>query len=310
MGKTTWSLLTPPYQGAISIIQLEGDVDSELSRLTNRSAWVQGTLHLVNIQDIDEAICVKLNKTLALIMPHGGTHILRKLGKRFEELGIQRAGNPSYPEARDEIEIAMLQTLSIAQSPLATELLLQQPDKLRGATPSEEDIERAIILNRLIYPPKVVLLGMPNTGKSTLMNALRKQETSIVHERPGATRDAVGTRINCAGLMIDLYDLPGFRQSDDHIEQEAINLAKGIAEDAVLTIRIADAESEWLPATQNSLKVCTKSDLSGRDDADICVSAHTGEHLEELCVSIRDTIVPPEMLTSDAPWFFYNPIEE
>lgn len=311
MAKTTWTLLTPPSQGAIAIIQIFGQVTPALEALTGRSTWDDGSLHLVNIPDIDEAVAVKISDELAHIMPHGGIHILRKLAIRFEDLGIDQEGEPQYPEAKDDIESAMLKTLSIAKSPLATKLLLQQPNKLRGATPCEEDNKRSAILNRLITPPKVVLLGAPNTGKSTLMNALTRQDTSIVHNLPGATRDAVGARINCNGVTIDLYDLPGFRESNDAIEQEAIRIAKTIADEAVLTLLIADSENSWLETTRNCIRVATKSDLQARDDADLCVSAKTGEHLQELSLAIRDAIVPPDVLRHDGPWFFegYKPTE-
>ena len=313
MANTNWTLLTPPSQGAIAIVQLAGTpgITPELEKLTGRSTWNDGSLYLVNIPDIDEAVAVKINDNLAHIMPHGGVHILRKLAIRFEELGIEQTDEPQYPEAKDLVEVAMLQTLSIAKSPLAVELLLQQPPKLRGVTPSQDDVKRSAILNHLITPPKVVLLGAPNTGKSTLMNALTKLDTSIVHHLPGATRDAVGARINCGGLVIDLYDLPGFRNSDDPIEQEAIQLAKTIADEATLTILITDYETNWLETTRDSIQVATKSDIKPRDGADICVSAQTGENMQELSLAIRDAIIPPEVLGSDEPWFFggYRPTE-
>jgi tRNA modification GTPase len=295
--------------GAIAIIQLPS---SALPKVTNRSKWNDGDLHLVTIPDIDEAVAVKLNDNVARLMPHGGKHILRKLQARFAELGIEQGDSPQYPEAQDSIEAAMLATLAIAESPLAVDLLLQQPPRLRGTVPTQEDKVHSAILNHLIYPPKVVLLGAPNTGKSTLMNALTKQDTSIVHDLPGATRDAVGARINCGGLVIDLYDLPGFRETGDAIEQEAISLAKQIADDAVLTILIADADHDWEKITQRQLKIATKSDISTRDDGDLCVSAHSGENMQALAIAIRNAIVPPEILQSEKPWFFcgYSPTDE
>lgn len=310
MPKSTWSLLTPPNSGAIAIIQLTGQVTELLEQLTSKSNWNNQEIHLVTIPNVDEAIAVQHNPNLAYLMPHGGVHILRKLAALFEHLGIEQADQLQYPEASDDLETAMLQTLSIAKSPLAVELLLKQPSKLRGKTPIQDDITRSATLHHLIVPPKVVLLGAPNTGKSTLMNALTKQDTSIVHELAGATRDAVGARINCAGLVIDLYDLPGFREAKDSIEQDAISLAKTIADEAVLTILIADDETEWCHTTHDSIRVATKSDAQTRDDADLSVSAHTGEHLQELSILIRDSIVPPKVLQHDGPWFFYSPTVE
>ena len=291
-------------------MQLSGDITTELRTLTGRTTWEKGSLYLVDIPDIDEAVAVQINSKLAHIMPHGGVHILRKLAHRFEELGITQTNDAQFPEAKDAIEATMLHTLSIAKSPLAVELLLSQPQKLRGASPTEEDAARSTALNHLIVPPKVVLLGAPNTGKSTLMNALTKQDTSIVHDLPGATRDAVGARINCDGLVIDLFDLPGFRGSDDEIEQDAITIAKQIASEAVFTILIADSEHDFFDTIETAIRVATKSDVQKRTDADLCVSAHTGENMQELATAIRDAIIPPEVLQSDAPWFFYSPTVE
>jgi small GTP-binding protein len=309
MPKETWTLLTPPNMGAIAIIQLPS---SALPKLTNKTEWEIGKLYLVSIPDIDEAVGVKVTDAIAHIMPHGGLQILRKLADRFAALGIEQTETPIFLEAQNDIEAAMLVSLSKAQSPLAVDLLLSQPSKLAGVTPTEDDLARGALLDHLIHPPKVVLLGAPNTGKSTLMNALTKQDTSIVHDLPGATRDAVGARINCAGLVVDLYDLPGFRETGDPIEQDAIALAKQIASDAVLTILIADADQDWTLVTKRHVKVATKSDLEARNDADICVSAHTGDNLQELAVAIRDAIVPPKILQSEQPWFFsgYSPTEE
>ena len=313
MAKSNWTLLTPASQGAIAIIQITGDVDNVLSSLTERSSWDIGKMHLTNIPEIDEVVAVKLSDTLAHIMPHGGMQILRNFAQRCADLGIQQEDTPQFPEAQDEVEAEMLRALSIAESPLAAELLLAQPPKLRGTAPSQEDLDRSSRLNHLITPPKVVLLGKPNTGKSTLMNALTRQDTSIVHDLPGATRDAVGARINCAGLVIDLYDLPGYRESDDEIEQEAIRIASTIANQAALTILIADNEHDWIESSHtHTISVATKSDLGERGDADLSVCAISGNCMEELSVLIRDAIVPPEDIVHDGPWFFagYSPIAE
>lgn len=313
MAKTTWTLLTPASQGAIAIIQITGDVDHVLSSLTERSSWEIGKMHLTNIPEIDEVVAVKLSETLAHIMPHGGMQVLRNFSQRCADLGIGQGDTPQFPEAEDEIEAVMLLTLSIAESPLAAELLLAQPPKLRGASPSQEDLDRSRRLDHLITPPKVVLLGQPNTGKSTLMNALTRQDTSIVHDLPGATRDAVGARINCAGLVIDLYDLPGYRESDDKVEQDAIRIASNIANQAALTILIADKDHAWIESSHTpKISVATKSDLGDRDDANLSVCAISGHCMEELSVLIRDAIIPPEDIVHDGPWFFagYKPIAE
>ncbi len=312
MSPDTWSWLTPNSMGAIGLLQVTGKVDNILRSLTGRSTWQENKLYLVNIAGIDEAVAVKTSSTCAHLMPHGGIQIRRKLDQKLVEIGAKNTSEQRFPEANSLLESQVLNVLSKAQSPLAAQLLLQQLKLLQGVTPTENDLNRSASLDHLIHPPTVVLLGAPNTGKSTLMNALSKQNTSIVHDQPGATRDAVGARIDCAGLIINLYDLPGFRETEDLIEREAIEIARKIAGNATLTLLINDHEQNWLECKTAHLKVRTKSELSESADADIYVSAEQATGIEKLCLAIRNAIVPDILLESPKPWFFngYSPTEE
>ena len=71
----------------------------------------------------------------------------------------------------------------------------------------------------------MVLVGAPNAGKSSLSNALLGRDASIVSPEAGTTRDAVSARIDLAGLVVEWFDLPGVRETEDCIEREAIGLA-------------------------------------------------------------------------------------
>ena len=85
-----------------------------------------------------------------------------------------------------------------------------------------------------------------------------------------------------------MYDLPGFRESTDKIEQEAITIATTIKATADLTLLIADAEHDWIEQESSStIRVGTKADVEPRADADICVCALTGEGMQELAATIR-----------------------
>jgi small GTP-binding protein len=304
MNNCSWSLQTPCKTGAIAIVQLEGDIENALPAITGINTWQLGIMKLVNIQGVDEAIAVKLQENTAQIMLHGGMQVIREFSDLCEKLELKKIDKANYIEATDTIEAAMLETISIATSEDAIDLLLAQPPKLRGAVRTQEDDVRSKKLDWLIIPPKIVLLGQPNTGKSTLMNALTREETSIVHPLPGATRDAVGARINCAGLVVDIYDLPGFRKSNDPIEQEAISIAKKIKQDANLHILVADNENDWINENYLAIRVSTKSDIQFREDADLCVCAINGNGISELAALIRETLVPREDFENERPWFF------
>jgi tRNA modification GTPase len=307
----TWSLQTPHSMGAIAIVQLQGK--NTLQLITGKERWQLGKMRLVNIPGVDEVIAVQLLENIAQIMLHGGMQVLREFSSHCKTLGIKEVHETKYVESADSFEDRMLQAISIAQSEDAIDLLLAQPTKLRNATPTDEDLVRSKRLDHLINTPKVVMLGKPNTGKSTLMNALTREETSIVHHLPGATRDAVGSRVNCAGLVVDFYDLPGFRESDDAIEQEAIAIAKAIQKEADLVLCIADHEHDWIEQTvTQSLRIGTKSDLGVRKRSDIQVCAISGDGIPELASLVRETLVPQADIDSDRPWFFtgYKPTEE
>lgn len=297
--------------GAIAIVQLEGS--NTLQFITGIENWDFGKMRLLDIPGVDEVIAVQLQENTAQIMLHGGMQVLREFSSYCKTLGIEEVHKTKFVESADSFEDAMLHALSKAQSEDAIDLLLAQPASLRSAVPSEEDVARSARLDYLITPPKVVMLGKPNTGKSTLMNALTREQTSIVHHLPGATRDAVSARVNCAGLVVDMYDLPGFRTSDDPIEQDAIEIAKTIREEADLVLSIADHEHDWLEQTETqTICIGTKSDLGSRENADIQVCAKTGDSIPELAAFIRETLVPWQDIASDRPWFFkgYKPTDE
>jgi GTP1/Obg family GTP-binding protein len=119
-----------------------------------------------------------------------------------------------YPEASDRFEALMLAALARAQSPLAIDLLLDQPRRWRRIRRarrqlSEEDLARSTRLNRLIEPPVAVLAGQPNVGKSTLSNALLGRAMSIAYDMPGTTRDYTAGWIDLAGLVVSWHDTPG-----------------------------------------------------------------------------------------------------
>ena len=303
MSNATWTLLTPQSQGAIAIIQLGGDVTYVLETLTGRTEWQLNRLQLKKIEGIDEVICVKLADDLAQIMPHGSMHVIRLLEERLHELGVEHSECYAFPEASTELESKMLLALSKAASPLAVDLLLQQP--AIHASSKESNTDRDAALNFLITPPTVVMLGAPNTGKSTLMNALTSEETSIVHDMPGVTRDAVGARVNCHGLVIDLYDLPGIRKSDDAIEQKAIALSKRLINEADLIIQVRDAENSWVGCdSPRIITVGTKADAAEVPDAQLQVSAHENKNVQELASRMRQALVPDAYLNDNSPWNF------
>jgi tRNA modification GTPase len=87
---------------------------------------------------------------------------------------------------------------------------------------------------------RVVILGRPNVGKSSLLNRLLKEERAIVTAIPGTTRDVIEESINVNGVMIHLADTAGMRETDDIVEREGIKRARAAQDDADLLLVVVD----------------------------------------------------------------------
>jgi len=147
---------------------------------------------------------------------------------------------------------------------------------------------------------EVVLIGAPNAGKSSLLNALARAERAIVTATPGTTRDTLEATISLEGLPIRLIDTAGLRESDDEIEAEGMRRALAAAQRADLVLEVRDdtrPDADGLKtggevfSTKKKVVVFNKCDLSGRDFGEsnnhdgwptVAVSATKGQGIDSL----------------------------
>lgn len=136
----------------------------------------------------------------------------------------------------------------------------------------------------------VALIGPPNAGKSSLINALSRRDVAIVTELPGTTRDVLEVRCEVAGQVVTLLDTAGLRDSDDKIEQLGIARARARAEAADLRLHVS---APGLPAPlhgwrDGDIHVANKADIGKA--AGLAVSAMTGEGLDHLLAAIGNVV--------------------
>jgi len=115
------------------------------------------------------------------------------------------------------------------------------------------------------------IIGKPNVGKSSLLNALLRQERAIVHEIPGTTRDLLEGYLYIQGYPIRIIDTAGIRKTLNPVEIEGIGRSKGAAERARLILLVLDSSSPWssedeaavrmIRADQEAIFVLNKADL-------------------------------------------------
>lgn len=133
---------------------------------------------------------------------------------------------------------------------------------------------------------EVAIVGRPNAGKSTLLNALAGREAAITSERAGTTRDVIEVRMEIAGLPVTLLDTAGVREAEDDIEAIGVARARERAEGADLRVLLVEGTDEPVMAPRgDDLVVRAKADVGTKGDG-LAVSGVTGEGLSELTAEI------------------------
>ncbi|MBV1796024.1 tRNA uridine-5-carboxymethylaminomethyl(34) synthesis GTPase MnmE [Siccirubricoccus sp. G192] len=157
----------------------------------------------------------------------------------------------------------------------------------------------------------VAILGAPNAGKSSLLNALVGREAAIVSARAGTTRDVVEARLDLGGVPVTLADTAGLREAADEIEAEGVRRARRRAKEADLVLALfaadqaPDAETLALVrpgvlAVVNKADLATVPALLGGVPV-IGLSARTGDGLPELRARLTQEAAARAGLAAEAP---------
>lgn len=267
----------------ISLIISKGARIAERGEFSSR-AYYNNKIDLVQAEAIlsmVEATSVE-SKKLALYSLEGETSsLIKPLITKLADLLSNIEVNIDYPEYQDieEVTISRIQTECIEMIDTINNLLSQSKKS-----------------QYFIHGIKVALVGLPNTGKSSLLNAFLNQEKAIVTDIPGTTRDIVEGTINLDGLPLHLLDTAGIRKADNKVEQIGIEKSQKTIDEADLVIMVLDAsknisqeEQELLNYIKNKthLIVYNKYDLiQNRDNDKLYISA-LNKDINELKTRIK-----------------------
>lgn len=155
----------------------------------------------------------------------------------------------------------------------------------------------------------VTIIGRPNVGKSSLLNAMAGYEAAIVTDTPGTTRDLMRERIEVDGIPVHFTDSAGLRESDDPVEQEGIKRAWDSVERSQRVVLVTDDETGYSDAEKAFVQripehvpivlVRNKTDLTGKaigqsSDEDgmkvVRLSARTGQGIDSLFDQIKASV--------------------
>ncbi len=153
----------------------------------------------------------------------------------------------------------------------------------------------------------IAITGLPNAGKSSLLNALAGRESAIVTDIPGTTRDVLREHISLDGVPVHIADTAGIRESLDVVEAEGVRRARAALAEADLVLLVIDvsqplpaqlALKSEVPQTVACIEIYNKTDITGDWTATeknastraVSISAKTGRGLDQLIELIKSTV--------------------
>ncbi len=173
---------------------------------------------------------------------------------------------------------------------VATDEIIAVRDAIRA------DLSAAHPAERLRNGWRVAILGAPNAGKSTLINALARRDVAIVSDIPGTTRDSIEVHLDLGGYPVTLIDTAGIRESEDTVERIGIERAARMAEESDLRIAVAapdaplDADVLAL-LRDDDLRLWNKVDLHpAPDPMMLSLCAKDGTGIETVITRLRGIV--------------------
>ncbi|MBO5779192.1 MAG: tRNA uridine-5-carboxymethylaminomethyl(34) synthesis GTPase MnmE [Clostridia bacterium] len=286
----------------LSAIIAAGARPAEAGEFTKR-AFVAGKLSLTEAEAVINLIDARSEEALKLARSHTEGRLTAKLDEFYESLKTLISTAYVYADYPDED----LTDLSVDEMKNALEKLSAEMQALSDTYYVGHAISEGIA---------TVIVGRPNTGKSSLLNRLLGRERAIVSNIAGTTRDTIEETVQVGKVTLRLTDTAGLRDSDDPIEQIGVERSYAALKEAELILAVFDGTaplseedrdllSKLKDAPVPKIALLNKSDLasgivSATDLGDtfhaICpISAETGEGIDQLKSTIESLFAKGEI---------------
>lgn len=275
---------------------------AEPGEFTKR-AFLNGRIDLSQAEAVMDIIRAKTDLSMKSAVMQSSGYLSREINK-LREYMLNTLALIEYSvdfteddeEVDESIPVRIIEQLSKAKNEM--NMLLKNADEGR------------IIRDGL----KLAIVGKPNVGKSSLLNALLKEKRAIVTDIPGTTRDVIEEFINLDGIPVKVIDTAGIRETDDIVEQIGVEKSREKMNEADLVIFVLDSSRELDDEDREILErlkdkkyivLLNKVDLESKINEDevkdleniIRISAKSGFGLEDLKSKIKDMFFDGEVDT-------------
>jgi len=247
----------------------------------SRRAFENGKLDLTEIEGLSDLLAAETEAQRRQAAAHADGHFRRKLENWRERLVECRAYLEAEFDFSDEDDVPDSMRDHIHS--VCSSLLADLSDGLEDANAGEI----------IRFGFKVALLGPPNSGKSSLLNALAGRDMAITSSIAGTTRDILECKIDIAGVPVVLLDTAGIRESGDEIEQEGIRRALYSADEADLVLWLSPVDSPADPPSNlpNAKVVHSKSDVDlPVAGSDLAINTMHDDGLSELVFFLKNVV--------------------
>lgn len=279
-------------RSVLSALSEAGGVPADPGEFTKR-AFLNGRMDLSEAEAVMDVINAQAESSLKSALEQLSGSVSRRIRAVEETLLNARSAIEAaidYPDEAGEAAYASLPAM-LTQSETTVRTLI-------------EEGRRARVLREGL---KLVILGRPNVGKSSLLNALLGEDRAIVTATAGTTRDVLDERLSVGGVPVRLIDTAGVREAKDEAERIGVDRAKQALEtaDAVLLVldgSVPEGEEDLrlLKGTEGRTRIviANKSDLGTVVRDALPVSCKTGEGLDALKAKIAALATPAAQSTA------------
>ena len=179
-------------------------------------------------------------------------------------------------------------TIDFADEEVPTDVLPEVRDLMSGVSNDlEAEASGFRMAERIRDGFEVAIVGPPNVGKSSLLNALAGRDAAITSNIAGTTRDVIEVRMDLRGLPVTVLDTAGMREAGDEVEALGIDLARKRAgnSDLCVVLKSAEHEAPVIEVRKDDIVLVSKADLGGGD-----LSVKTGQGLDDLIEKVADRL--------------------